>query len=331
MKYDVISFGSAVLDVFLKSPDIEVEKTTRSFTGEALMIPYGIKSEVEELVVCSGGGGTNTAVGFSRLGLKAAVVARCGWDFAGKIVRQELKKEKVSDEFLVQIEGEQTDYSTILVGPDGGRTILVYRGGTKLEEPVIDFKKINAFWFYISSLEGNLRLLRKIIDFARKNYIRVAVNPGRRELEQREELLPLLEKIDVLIVNQEEAAKLTGKEFFDPKLFKKAALASKGIVVVTRGAEGLYLFDEEDRRFKSDGFRMKMVDATGAGDGFGSGFIGGLARGLELEKALKLGISNGASAVTFMGAKAGLLHWGYAHNWLAKPLKMGWEKKGAKD
>ncbi|PJA49352.1 hypothetical protein CO169_02230, partial [Candidatus Shapirobacteria bacterium CG_4_9_14_3_um_filter_39_13] len=124
MKFDVISFGSAILDVLLKSPDFQVVKAKKAFTQSSLVIPYGVKSEVSDLVMSSGGGGTNTAVGLARLGLKTALVARCGWDFAGKIIRQEIKREKVFDEFLVQLEDEKTDYSTILIGPDGNRTIL---------------------------------------------------------------------------------------------------------------------------------------------------------------------------------------------------------------
>lgn len=324
--FEVISFGSAVLDVFIKSPDLKIIKTKEVYSGKALVAPYGAKCEVEELVVVSGGGGTNTAVGFSRLGLKAAVVARCGWDLAGKLVRQEIKKEGVDDSLLVQLEGEKTDYSTILIGPDGGRTIFVYRGGTRLEKSVIDFNKLKTKWFYVASLEGSLELLAELIKFAKKNQVKIAVNPGHREIEQREKLLPLLEKIDVLIVNQEEAAKLLKTSFFDPQLFRRAALASDGIVVVTRGVKGVYLFDQKDRLFRSDGFKVRMVDATGAGDGFGCGLIAGLIKGWDLEKALKLGVANGAAAVTKIGAKAGLIYEKEINFWLSKPLACRWEK-----
>ena len=92
MRYDVISIGSATLDVFVEAKDLKLLETKKVFTNQALMIPYGAKCEVERLTVQSGGGGTNTAVGFSRLGLKAAVLARCGWDFAGKVVREELEE-----------------------------------------------------------------------------------------------------------------------------------------------------------------------------------------------------------------------------------------------
>lgn len=324
--YDVISVGSAILDVFIKSPDLQLLKTKEVFTGEAIMVPYGAKCEVEKLVIASGGGGTNTAVGFSRLGLKAAVLARCGWDYAGKMVRREIIKEGVGDDLLIQAENEETDYSTILIGPDGRSTIFVYRGVNRLDLAAIDFEKLKTGWFCISGLEGNIELLEKLIGFAAKKNIKVAVNPGRREIERGSELISVIKNVDALVVNQEEASRLTQTDFFDPKLFTKTALISKGIVVVTKGAGGAYLYNQDDRLLTSDGFEVEMVDSVGAGDGFTCGFIAGLVRGWDLEKALKLGIANGASVVTEIGAKTGLIVEENISNWLEKPLKMGWRK-----
>lgn len=327
MKFDVISFGSATLDVFIKSPDVEIEKSARMFTGKAMLIPYGAKCEVEELVVCSGGGGTNAAVGFSRLGLKAAVVARCGWDFAGRLIRREIKKEGVDDSLFAQVERERTDYSTVLIGPNGGRTIFVYRGGTRLEKSVIDFKKLNSFWFYVSSLEGNLDLLADLANHAKKNHIKIAVNPGRRELEQKEKLLEIAKSFDVLIVNREEAAKLLGLTIVDEEIFSKICLAlPKVIAVVTDGNRGAKLCVPKKGRLVIDGFKVKPADSTGAGDGFGSGLIAGLIKGWDLQKALKLGVSNGASAVTKVGAKPGLIKEKEIEFWLSKKLAFHWEK-----
>ena len=310
MKYDVVTFGSAILDVFLESPDFQIIKPAKnSFSQSFLQIPYGIKSEVENLLITSGGGGTNTAVGFARLGLKSAVVARCGWDFAGKIIRSEIKKEKVSDEHLVQQEGEKTDYSTVLIGPDGNRTILVWRGGTRLESNVIDWPKLNSFWFYISSLEGNLDLLAEIINYARKNHIKVVLNPGKREIKEKENLKKLL-SVDVLLLNQEEA-----------KLLGDLSFLKKTIIVLTEGERGVKFFVPEKGWGKMEAFKVKMIDQTGAGDGFGCGFVSGLVKGLDLEKALKLGVANGASVVTKIGAKEGLLKETEINYWLEKPLK----------
>jgi len=315
MKFDVISFGSAILDVLLKSPDFQVVKAKKAFTQSSLVIPYGVKSEVSDLVMSSGGGGTNTAVGLARLGLKTALVARCGWDFAGKIIRQEIKREKVFDEFLVQLEDEKTDYSTILIGPDGNRTILVWRGGTRLEANVIDFKKLNSFWFYIASLEGNLDLLQRLVDYAQKNHIKVAINPGKREIKEKEKLISLLRKVEVLIVNQEEF-----------KLLGDLSSLTKTMVAMTAGEKGVVLKIPGKGQLEMSGFKVKMVDQTGAGDGFGAGFIGGLAKGLEIEKALKLGVTNGASVVTKIGAKEELIKQQEVDYWLDKPLKYVWKK-----
>lgn len=328
MKFDTISFGSATLDVFIKSPSLKVIESNEVETRQALIAPYGAKCEVERLVISSGGGGTNTAVGFSRLGLKAAVVARCGWDFAGKIVRQKIKQEGVIDSLLVQVEGEETDYSTILIGPDGGRTIFVYRGGTRLGQSVIDFQQLNSFWFYASSLEGNLELLSALVNQAQKNHIKLAVNPGRRELEQREALLKIAQGFNVLIVNREEAAKLLGVTVAEKKVFEKLTQAlPKAIVVVTNGAQGVKVNLPGKGQLISDGFKVKTADSTGAGDGFGCGFVAGLAKGWQIEKALKLGVSNGASAVTKIGAKAGLIKEEEIDFWLKKPLQINWTKQ----
>ncbi len=328
MKFDTISFGSAVLDAFVTSPDIKVIKSDQFFTGKAIAVPYGAKSEVERLIFCSGGGGTNTAVGFSRLGLKAAVVARCGWDFAGKIIRQEIKKERVDDHFLVQVEGEETDYSTVLVAPDGGRTILVYRGGTRLEKPVIDFENLNAFWFYLSSLEGNLDLVKELTVYAKKNHIKIVVNPGQKELKQEKKLLEIAQNFDVLIVNREEASQLLGLTMVDEKVFDKMGLAlPKTMAVVTEGINGAQVCVPGKGKLIIDGSKVKVIEATGAGDGFGVGLIAGLVKGWPLEKALKLGVFNGASAVTQFGAKAGLIKEKEIDFWLSKKLNYHWEKK----
>ncbi len=316
MKYDVISFGSAILDVFIKSPDFKVIKSSDKFVGKILSIPYGIKSEVEELLITSGGGGTNTAVGFARLGLKTAVVARCGWDFAGKMIRQDIKKEKVVDDLLVQLEGEKTDYSTILIGPDGNRTILVYRGGTSLEKSVIDFKRLNSFWFYLASLEGNLSLLDQLVDLAVKNHTKVALNPGRREIKQKDQLLEIAQKVDVLIVNQNEALELTKDSFNVEQAFEYLAkFLPKTMVVVTKGDQGVLAQIPGGEKLSFESFEVKMIDQTGAGDGFGCGFVGALASNFKPHQALKIGMANGASVVTQIGAKLGLLKKTQLNDW----------------
>lgn len=319
MRFDTISFGSAILDVFVCSPEAKLSEGEE----KRLSFPYGAKCEVKTLKITSGGGGTNTAVGFSRLGLKAAVVARCGWDLGGQLIRNELKKEKVSDVFFYQLEREATDYSTILIGPDGGRTILVYRGGTKLEKKMIDWPKLNSKWFYCSSLEGNLDLLGAIVNHARKKKIKIASNPGRREIAQGKKLLKIAKNLNVFLVNEKEANQFLKKS--EPAKNSLKNLAEKlpqTMIVITQGARGAWVFSPPKDYFFIQGLKVKMADSTGAGDGFGAGLIAGLAKGWELKKALSLAVVNGAAAVTQVGSKTALLKESEIDKWLARPLKI---------
>jgi ribokinase len=326
MKYDVVTFGSAILDVFIESPDIWLKDDKSVKRGKIIAIPYGEKCEVEKMVIGSGGGGTNTAVGFSRLGLKSVVVARCGWDFAGKIIRAELKKEKVADEFLAQVEKEETDYSTVLLAPDGERTIFIYRGKTRLDSSVIDFGKLNSWWFYCSSLEGNLDLLKKIVSQAKNINAKIAVNPGRRELKMRDRLLAIAQSADVFILNREEIMELAMENDGDVAFKIIAGKLPNSMVIMTDGDNGASINVPGKGVFSVGGFKVEMVDATGPGDAFGAGFIGGMIRGLSLEDSLRLGICNGASVVEKIGAKPGLLTWSQGQNWLAKCPDGVWRK-----
>jgi len=78
--YDVITFGSATKDYFLtlKEGTYNIKKNRDSITGEDLVFPLGSKIEIKKLFGFTGGGGTNSAITFSKQGLKTAYVGICG-------------------------------------------------------------------------------------------------------------------------------------------------------------------------------------------------------------------------------------------------------------
>ncbi len=310
-KYDIISIGSAVMDVFLRSPEFK--------PGEPL--PVGGKVEVEELYMTTGGGGTNSAAGFARLGLKTACVARFGDDLFGKFVEKELEKEKFDPKYLMPRKGDMTDYSTIIVYPDGSRVILVHRGKTRIDESIFPWAAIDETrWLYIASLEGNVDLLAKVVDKARERGVKVALNPGSRELKQHDKLLLIFPKVKALILNMEEASLFTNEKE-EKLIFDKISQIGPKIVVVTSGRKGAHLLGDGKHLF-SKSFKSKVVDELGAGDAFSSGFVAGLVKGFSLEKSLKLGMANGASVVTKIGAKPGLLREKEMEKWLGKKLRI---------
>lgn len=308
MKFDIISVGSATLDIFLKSSE---------FPLSAEMI--GKKVEVEEHLLSSGGGGSNTAAGFSRLGLKTALIARFGDDLFGEFVRQDLEKESFDKQFLLQKKGDVTDCSTILVSPDGSRIILVYRGKTKVDEMTFPWEALDQTeWLYLASLEGNVDLLTEVTGKAVQKGIKMALNPGGRELKQKEKLMAIFPQVKVLVLNTEEA-KLFTQEEEDERVFEKIRTVGPEIVVVTAGRKGSHLFYQTQHLFAPP-FIGEVVDESGAGDAFSSGFVSGLAKGLSLPEALKLGMANGFNVVTKIGCKTGLLGEGDIQHWLGQNL-----------
>ncbi len=301
--FDVISFGSAIVDIFLKSADFRLVKNK----GKTIICqPYGAKIELKKRVICSGGGGTNTAVSFARLGLRSAVVARLGRDLFSQLIVDELEQEGVITDFLVRKE-EETDTSVVLIGPDGGRTILVYRGSTRLEIEDINWSRLSSRWFYLASLEGNLNLVERLIDFARKRKIRIAWNPGEKELRQRERIIRLANQVDLFNLNREEMEELARERLGAKNFWPKVKELGARLVIVTNGRDGAYLLSSDNLIFRPAPARSP-VDETGAGDAFGSTFVAGLIRGFTLEAAFELAMVNAASVVQKIGAKAGLMN-----------------------
>lgn len=313
--FDVVTIGAATRDVFLQSRFFRIFKDAQHLrkigfpTGEAECFALGAKLEVAKPVFTTGGGATNAAVTFSRQGLRTAVVFKIGNDAAGKDIINGLKKEKIAT--FVSIDKKfGTGYSTILLTPVGERTILVYRGISELlSAKDVSLKSVKTKWLYISSLAGNLDLLKRIVDFAKSKKISIAYNPGGKELARRSKLVPILRHIQVVIANREEASLITGISYKNERLiFKQWDNMSPGINVMTDGPRGVLVSDGEFI-YKAGIFKeKKLVDRTGAGDAFGSGFVAGLIKKKDIKYAIRFGSANATSVVEHIGAKDGILN-----------------------
>src|SRR3989344_1132125 len=94
--YDVITVGSATVDVFAKTRFSELIKIIDP-KGETdlLAFPSGTKILIDELEFSTGGGGTNTAVALSRLGNKVAFLGKLGEGTNSQFIHKEIRKEKI--------------------------------------------------------------------------------------------------------------------------------------------------------------------------------------------------------------------------------------------
>jgi len=320
--FDIISIGSATRDGFFEGIPFIIVKDKRFRVGKGIALPYSGKVKVPKATFTTGGGGTNTAVTFTRQELKTACIFRVGKDVSGEEVIKNLKAEGI-DVSYVQIDLKTpTAYSVIFLTQSGERTILSYKGaGENISEKEIPWKKLKTRWLYLNSLGGNLNLLKKALKFASENKIFIAANPGGGELKNLKKHKELLKYFDIFIVNQEEASYLTDIPYHKEKgVFKKLDALIQGLVVMTKGPKGVSVSDGKIL-WQAGVYREKrIVDRTGAGDAFSSGFVSVFVNEKiqknkyrdifnlnKIEQAIKIGSANGTSVVEYVGAKTGIL------------------------
>lgn len=307
--YDVITIGSATRDVFLISKEFRMIASDQFPTGIGECVSLGSKIEVDKMVMTTGGGGTNTAATFSQLAkLKTAVVTRVGDDASARDVLDDLKRAKVSTTLVTKVKGGDTGYSTLLTTVSGERSVLVHRGvSNDFKQKDIPWDKVKSNWIYMTSLAGNTALALKVVKHAKKNGIRVAYNPGSKELKKGlRALSPIMKELTVFNINMEEAKMLAKTDTKDvKKLFEK--IARPGVtVIITDGTNGAYAHLDGTTWYARNR-NLKAVSRTGAGDAFGSALVASLIAGKGIDEALQIGTINAESVIQSYGAKLGIL------------------------
>lgn len=305
----ILSIGAAVQDVFLSHSDEFKPVSDKAAHEQFLQLELGAKADVNKIDFSTGGGATNASVTFARQGLEAIFMGTIGHDPAGSAVLQDLDKEGVDTKHISYSDSLNTGYSVLLLAPSGERTILTYRGAsTHYDIRNFDLEEADADWLYVSSLAGNLDILDKLFAQAKKNDMKVFFNPGKGELAHPQKLKGLLEDVDVLAVNREEAAKIV--EGTESEELVRHLLNYVSVAIVSDGPRGVVASDGKVIVTAGMYEDVKVVDRTGAGDAFGSGFLSKWADGKSLEEAIVFASANSTSVVNTIGAKAGILHKG---------------------
>ncbi|PLS81937.1 hypothetical protein CYG49_01055 [Candidatus Saccharibacteria bacterium] len=302
----ILAIGKATQDVFLKSEEFDPhQEGTVAYTH----LPLGAKLDLDEVVFATGGNATNAATTFARQGLHSRFMWVLGTDPASQAILGELDSEGVDTALVVQSSEFRASYSSILLANNGERTILNFHGtmvdstGSPLDLAAI----AEADWIYISSL-GSMELLEKIVSFAAEHQTKIMFNPAGSELAHADKLKAILEDVDVLALNKEEMQQLvTGAT--SEELVRRGTLLCP-VVIVSDGPNGVVATDGKSIVSAGMYEDVPVVDRTGAGDAFGSGFLSQWSQGTSLEDAIVFASANSTSVVGCIGAKAGILHAG---------------------
>lgn len=303
--FDLISIGDTTLDIFKELE--EGVKVLEDERGEKYLgLKFAEKIPVKKLTkVPAVGNAANVAVGGSRLGLSTALYTNLGNDRVGEEMRDILvNQEGIAPDYIVMDEERASNYSTV-INYQAERVILVYHEERDYGLPE---GMAPASWVYFSSLAaGHERLHKEIPSYVRKHGAKLGFNPGSFQLREGMEVLrPIIEASTVLFVNREEAQGLVGKEEDIKKLLSKLCEAGPEIAVITDGPEGSYSFDGSIFRFLEI-FPSPLVERTGAGDAYSTGFLSALALGHGVSDAMRWGTFSSAFVVGEIGAQKGLL------------------------
>ena len=320
--YDVITVGSSTIDVFALADSELIKIKTPYHEEELIAYPLGSKLLIKNLDFLTGGGGVNTAISFSRLGFKVAYLGMTGQDTNSELIKQKLKKEKVT--FLGKgSKTHRSGYSIILDSIDGDRTILAYKGANNyLKYNEINLKKLKTKWFYFSSMvEESFKTLERLADFAVKNKIKIAFNPSNYLAKKGINYLNnILSKTNILILNKEEACLLVGDKNISQMIVALIKLCPKK-VVITDGKNGAYTIDNS-QLLHIHAHGIKSLEPTGAGDAFASTYVAGLIKRKALVECLKLAALNAGSVIQIRGANEGLLSYSVLRRRLKKSPKV---------
>lgn len=302
--FDLISIGDTQHDVFL-----EVEEGTKIFQDEKgksyLGLAFPEKIPVKKCTtVTAVGNAANAAVGASRLGLKTAFYTVLSNDHIGKEEYEVFEGEGVSTDFIQWDKKRRSNFSAVL-DYKGDRTILAHH--EKRDYALPDLPPIP--WTYFTSVaKEHADLHSQVVSYVKASGTKFGFNPGSHQLHDGlQGLRKILEVAHVFFVNKQEAQELTENYTADEKtLLQLLFREGPSIVVMTDGVKGSFSFDGTNF-YRLGIVKVSLIEMTGAGDAYATGFMGALAYRKPVSEAMRWGAVNSASVIQYIGAREGLL------------------------
>ncbi|OYT68082.1 MAG: hypothetical protein B6U65_00580 [Candidatus Wolframiiraptor sp. EX4484-121] len=255
-----------------------------------------------------GGVGGNRAAALARLGLSVALIGAVGGDEFGKEALKELKEYGVDIDHVKVLRDQLTGLMIVAVDREAERTIIGSReSNSKLRIGEEDLRLVEgAKHLHVAGyqmLNEKSEDILRIIKHARKLGVSTSMDvEGVADLNH-ETVKRLKGILTYVMGNEDEAKALVGVEESEEKLAEKLLQEFKAdVAVVKLGEKGCAVADRRQSALVP-GFKVDVVDTTGAGDAFNAGFIYGTLKGLSPVEAARLANAVGAYKCTKLGAK----------------------------
>ena len=313
MSKKILGIGNAIVDVFVKVDDIFLSKN-KLVKGSMKLIEKNefdsLKNSIKIEKIEAGGSVANTMSGISYLKGNASFIGKINTDEFGKIYRKSLEKINVNFSYVEKDENLPTGASIIFITPDSERTMCTYLGiSSQLSKDDIDEKNIKDY--EVIFLEGYLwdkgmseQMFKHVINLAKKNNVKIAMSLSDIFCvsRHRDDFFKLLiNDLNILIGNENEINELMQKNNLLDSIQELKKINK--LIVITRSENGsLAILNNEITNCESVKIE-KILDLTGAGDLFASGFFKEYLDKSDMKKCLQAGSTLAAKVIQKIGAR----------------------------
>lgn len=256
------------------------------------IVSYDEESFITDETDTPGGSAANTIVGLARLGCSTSIIGKIAEDDEGDLIEYNLAVNGVYTNNLIYSESGSTGKCIGFVDKNGERCLYISPGvndDIKIGEinplNIMRCKIMHYTSFVGDSFNTQIELLEKL-----SKETLLSFDPGMLYVEKGfDELKPILERTDILLINESELRLLCNNDYDDLKELT-LGLLDLGIdtVVVKQGSKGVFAINNSQECFV-EAYECEVVDTTGAGDSFNSGFLYSFLKGYDLEKSCQIG------------------------------------------
>jgi fructokinase len=313
MSKKILGIGNAIVDVFVKVEDDFLLKN-KLVKGSMKLIEKNefesLKNDIKIEKIEAGGSVANTMAGIAYLKGNPSFIGKVSSDEFGKTYRKSLEKINILFSYIEKKESFATGASIIFITPDSERTMCTYLGiSSQLSKNDINEESIKDYELIL--LEGYLwdkgiseEMFKHVINLAKKNNVKIAISLSDIFCvnRHREDFFKLLvNDLNILIGNENEINELMKKNNLLDSI-KELKKINK-LIVITRGENGsLAIFNNEIINCESVRVQ-KVVDLTGAGDLFASGFFKEYLDNSTVKECLTTGSKLAARIIQKIGAR----------------------------
>ncbi|MCK7613344.1 adenosine kinase [Roseibium sediminicola] len=313
-RFDALCIGNAICDVFAHvEEDFLLQENLIKGSMRLIETDEAVRlfDKMGQTVRVSGGSAGNTAAGIASLGGRPAYFGKVAEDELGDSYYHDMNGTGVYFNTPRLREWKPTARSMILITPDGERTMNTYLGActeftpADVDEDVVAAAAVTYMEGYLWDPEEAKKAFLKAAEVAHLNERKVAITLSDSFCvdRYRSEFQSMLTDgvVDLMFANEHELRALYETADLDTAI--AAARETGALTALTLGKEGAMVINGEETHKVAAQEVENVVDLTGAGDLFASGFLFGLARDYSLANAAELGCLCAASVISHVGAR----------------------------